>query len=73
MKLKLLIGIKDQQNKIIVINARILLYKCIGTEEDLEKAFYWFQKATENEGQSNLCECYELLNGANKNDILFIF
>jgi len=44
----------------------------IGTEKDLEKAFYWFQKSAENGNeiaQYNLGECYELGNGVNKNEV----
>lgn len=43
-----------------------------GTEKDLQKAFYWFQKAAENGNevaQSNLGECYELGDGVEKDEV----
>src|SRR2546421_103256 len=41
-----------------------------GTEKNLEKAFYWFQKAAENGGNvamNNLAICYENGEGTEKN------
>src|SRR5438045_2325730 len=40
------------------------------TEENLEKAFYWFQKAAENgngDAMNNLATCYENGKGTEKN------
>ena len=48
----------------------ILYYNGEGTEKNLEKSFYWYQKAAENghiHALNNLAVCYDYGEGTEKN------